>query len=461
VTSAPSASSAPDPLAPLRSRSYLVLLVLAAVIGAPVSAAAFGFLALVSHLQKWIFTSLPKAAGLGSAPLWWPLPWLVLAGILVALTIRFLPGTAGHKPAEGFKAGGAPTPAELPGVLLASLATLCLGVVLGPEAPLIALGGGLAICAVRLAKRDAPPRARTAVAAAGSFAAVSALFSSPLAAAFLLMEASGVAGATLELVLLPGLLAAGIGSLIFIGLGHWTGLGTYSLAIPDLPHVGSPTAAEFGWALAIGVAAALVGHGIRRLGLLLQSVVERRMLLALPVAGLAIAGLAAAYAAGSGRSTSEVLFSGQTALGPLVTHGASYTVATLLLLLACKGLAYCASLSGFRGGPVFPSLLLGAAGGIAASHLPGLALVPGAAMAMGALFTVLLGLPLTAVLLVTLFLASDGMAVMPLVIVAVVVAYVLGARLAPPKGARADGPAPAGEGDQDVSASAAPSAPGG
>lgn len=40
-------------------------------------------------------------------------------------------------------------------VVLAALVTLCLGVVLEPEAPLIALGGGLGVIAVRLAKRDA------------------------------------------------------------------------------------------------------------------------------------------------------------------------------------------------------------------------------------------------------------------------------------------------------------------
>jgi H+/Cl- antiporter ClcA len=427
----PAVADATDPLAPLRTRGYLVLLVLAAFIGVPISAAAFGFLALVSHLQGWIFTSLPKAVGFHAEPLWWPLPWLLLAGLLVAPTIRYLPGTAGHKPAEGFKAGGAPSPIELPAVILAALATLSLGVVLGPEAPLIAIGGGLAICAVRLAKRDAPARTTAVIAAAGSFAAISTLFGSPLAAAFLLMEASGIGGAMLELVLVPGLLAAGIGSLIFVGLGHWTGLGTFSLAIGHLPPVGTPDAAEFGWALVIGVAAALLGTGIRRLALLLQPRVERRMLLALPLAGLAIAGLAIAYGAGSGKGTSEVLFSGQTALGPLITSGASYTVAVLLLLIACKGLAYCASLSGFRGGPVFPSLLLGAAGGIAMSHLPGLPLVPAAAMGMGALFTVILGLPLSGVLIVSLFLSLHGLNAMPLVIVAVVVAYVVSARLAP------------------------------
>ena len=40
-----------DPRALLRSRSYLQLLILAAVFGVPVSAAAYGFLALVSGHQ--------------------------------------------------------------------------------------------------------------------------------------------------------------------------------------------------------------------------------------------------------------------------------------------------------------------------------------------------------------------------------------------------------------------------
>src|ERR1700729_3804033 len=235
-----------DPLALLRSRSYVALLVIAAIIGAPVSALAYFFLALVAKMQGWVFTDLPKGLGFHAEPLWWPLLPLALAGVLVALTLKYLPGTGGHSPADGFKAGGGPAaPIELPGVLLAALATLSLGVVLGPEAPLIAIGGGLGVIAVRLVKRDAPARVGAVVAAAGSFAAISTLLGSPLLGAFLLMEASGLAGATLELVLLPGLLAAGIGYLIFLGLDAWTGLRTFSLAIPNLPHVGTPNIAEF------------------------------------------------------------------------------------------------------------------------------------------------------------------------------------------------------------------------
>ena len=422
----------PDPQALLRSRPYVVLLVMAAVIGVPVSAVAWGFLALVSKLQGWIFTSLPHGLGFHTEPLWWPIPPLVLAGFLVALTIRYLPGTGGHSPADGFNAkAGPPTPIQLPGVILAALATLSLGAVLGPEAPLIAIGGGLGVLAIRLTRRDVPARTTAVVAAAGSFASISTLLGSPLLGAFLLMEASGLSGGMLEIVLLPGLVAAGVGSLVFIGLGAWTGLGTFSLAIPNLPVFTKPDAAEFGWALVIGVLAAPVGSGIRWLALLLRPHVERRMILLTPLVGLAVAGLAIAYGAGTGKGTSEVLFSGQSALGPLVTSSTSYTVAALLLLVACKGLAYGASLSSFRGGPIFPAMFIGAAGGMAMSHLPGLPLVPAVAMGIGAMSAVMLKLPLTSVLLASLLLGSDGLPVTPLAIVAVAVAYVVSARLTP------------------------------
>jgi len=421
-----------DPLARLRTRSYLVLLALAAVVGVLVSAVAYFFLALVSRLQGWIFSDLPRNLGFHGEPLWWPVPPLVLAGVLVSLTIRDLPGKGGRSPADGFKAGERPpSPIELPGVLLAAVASLSLGVVLGPEAPLIALGGGLGVCAVRLVQRDAPAATSTIVAAAGSFAAISALLGSPIIGAFLFLEASGLGGAMLELVLVPGLLAAGIGSLVFIGVRSWTGLGTFSLAIPHLPAVGRPDIAEFGWALAIGLMAAALGGGIRWLALVLRPAIERRMLLATPVLGMAVAGLAIAFAAGAAHQSGLVLFSGQTALGPLITHGAAYTAGALVLLTACKALAYSASLSGFRGGPVFPSMFIGAAGGMALSHLAGLPLIAGVAMGIGAMCAVMLRLPFTSVLLATLLLAADGLTVMPLVIVAVVAAYVSGAWLTP------------------------------
>ena len=443
---APEPASPPDPTAVIRTRSYLALLVLGAVLGVPVATVAYFFLDAVSKLQTEIYVDLPNGLGFHGEPLWWPLPWLALSGVLVALAIRYLPGTGGHEPSEGFKSGGSVQPVELFGIVAAAFATLSLGVVLGPEAPLIAIGSGMGVLAIHLVKRDAPPMAAVVIGAAGSFAAIATLLGSPLVGAFLLMEMAGLGGPMMEIVLMPGLLAAGVGSLIFVGLDSLTGLGSFSLTVPSIPHVGSPNGVEFLWALVIGAAAAVAAHGIFKLAKLVRPVVAARRVLLTPVVGLAIGGLAIAFAEGTGRSSSEVLFSGQSALPSLVQQAAGWTVGALLLLILCKGLAYAISLSSFRGGPIFPSMFIGAAGGIALSHLGGLPMIAGVSMGVGAMVAGALKMPFTAVLLPSLLFLSDAVTLMPLVIVAVVVSYVIAIWIepsSPPANAPAQAPAPA------------------
>jgi len=422
-----------DPATLLRSRPYLRLLVIAAVLGVPISAVAYWFLMLTSGLGDWLYTDLPKALELDPAPAWWPLPLLGVAGLLVGLVVQFVPGRGGESPLDGFHpGGGAPAPLPLLGIAAAAVVSLGLGAVVGPEAPLIAIGGGLAAAAVRLTRRQVPAQALALIAATGSFAAISALFGSPLAGAFLLMEAAGIGGPMLRPLLLPGLLASGIGSLVFIGLDAWTGEGVFSFVLPDLPSFPRPNLVQFAWAIGIGMAAAVLVAAIRRIAVPLRAPVERRLLVAAPVIGLAVAGLAIGYAQATGHDVTDVLFSGEDQLPELVGARADYTVGALLLLLLCKSLAYAGSIVAFRGGPTFPAIFLGAAGGIALSHLPGLPLAPAIAMGLAATCAAMLQLPLTSVLLATLMLGSDGLTVMPLVIVAVTVSYVASARLAPP-----------------------------
>lgn len=423
-----------DPRELLKSRSYLVLVFFGALIGVPVSVVAYFFLKFVAESQHWVFSSLPKSVGFSSAPIWWPILPLALSGLLVALSIQYLPGDSGHKPAEGFKAGGPVDPRDLVGIVVASLATLCLGAVLGPEAPLIAIGSGLGVLAVHLVKKDAPATAAMVVGGAGSFAAVSTLLGSPIVGAFLLIEAVGIAGPMLGVVLVPGLLAAGVGSLLFIGLDQWTGFGTFSLSIGKIPPFTSPTGAEFLWAIAIGIVAAVLGVIIKRIGLVLQPLIESRKVVLTPLVGISIAIVAIVFVEITGKSGSFVLFSGQDALPNLVDHAATWSLGALVLLAAAKGLAYGLSLSSFRGGPVFPGMFIGATIGIAFSHLPGLPLVAGVAMGIGAMTVSMLGLPMVSVLLAALLLASDGVALTPLIIVAVVVAYIASARLGPVPG---------------------------
>jgi H+/Cl- antiporter ClcA len=438
-----------DPGSQVRSRRYRVLLVFAAVIGVLVSLASWAFLELVHAIQVGVYTDLPGDLGFDTVPSWWPLPWLALAAILTAFAIQRLPGHGGHVPADGLSTGGEPSqPIELPGVLLAALATLGLGLVLGPEAPLIALGMGLGILAFRLVRKDAPQQAVGLMAAAGSFAAVSTIFGSPVIGAVIIIEAAGLGGPTLPLVLLPGLLASGVGSLVFIGMGNWTGLSTsaYALTPFSLPTFSGPGWGDFGWTIVLAIAAALVVFVIVEIARWTTRVVSRRPFVFTTAAALVVGGLAIAFNQATDQPTDAVLFSGQDEFASVLKDASTLSLTTLGLLLVFKGAAWSISLGNFRGGPTFPALFLGLVGGLLAGHLPGFSETPAVAVLMGAGVVSILRLPLSSVVVALLLTSKAGLGVAPLIIVAVVAAYiateVLSARRVP---VAETAPAPGGE----------------
>jgi len=427
---APPAELTPEQVAgTMTSKRFVVLLVGVALVGILVSLATWCFLEGIYQLDRELYTHLPHALGYTRGPpLWWPLPVLGLAGLVVALAITRLPGDGGHLPAKGLAiGGGTANPIDLPGVILAGLVAVGSGVVLGPEAPLIALGSGGAVLLIRLTRRDTPPQALLVMAAAGSFAALSFIFDSPLIAAVILIEATGIGGGRLPLILVPGLLAAGIGSLVSIGMGSFTGLSSsaYALSALQLPHFGHPDIAEFGWTIALAAAIAVATRVVMSSGLAVSRPVSRRVLLLVPAVGLVVAGLAIAFHGASGKSIDEVLFSGESALPGLVAQAGTWSLSALLLLVVFKGIAYGLSLGSFRGGPTFPALFLGAAGGIMASHLPGFPLVPAVGVGLGATTAAVLRLPLSGTIIATFLTIKAGTGDEPLIIVGVVAAYLI------------------------------------
>jgi len=427
---APATPSPPSPLELVKSKQYVALLVMGALVGIPVAIVAYYYLKLIDKGQNYFFNTLPNELGFHGAPVWWPLPMLALCGLIVGLTLRYLPGTGGHNPAEGFAMGGSFGPKDMPSVFIASLATLILGGVLGPEMPLVVIGMVLAVLILHLIKKDAPKQAVAVIGAAGSFAAISSLLGSPLVGAFLLLEAAGIGGGLISVILLPGLVAAGVGALVFVALSDFTSTGVTSFGVQNLPKVGFPTGSTFAWSIVIGLVAAVVGTAIRRGAFEIQPFVARHKVLVTPVLGLAIGGLAVFFAEETGKSSHFVLFSGQSGLSPLIDNAATWSLGAIMLLIVCKGLAYSASLGGFKGGPVFPGMFIGAAVGIAFSHLPGLPLVDSVAMGIGAMTSVAIGgLPLSSVLLTLVFIQSDAFQVISVVILAVAVSFVASAWL--------------------------------
>jgi H+/Cl- antiporter ClcA len=414
-------SDGPDVHAVLRSRGYILLLVAAAVLALPLSALAFGFLAGIQWLQQLVWQGLPEQLGWATPPIWFPLPVLGLAGLAVGTVIRYLPGRGGHVPADGL-GGGLTEPRTVPGVVLAAVAGLSLGAVVGPEAPLIALGGGLALLAADRTRLGSDPQGRRLIALAGSAAAIATIFGNPLVAVILLLEVVAIANKAAMLAIVPCLVSSGVGALLFTGLGSWTGLPTGTLALPD---VGATTLdwVDLVAAVPLAAAVALLMHGAMRLGRRTAAPAVARPVLVAVVAGLGTGALAGIFALLTNRSPMEVLTSGQAALPGLVAH--TWPVGVLLLLLLCKGAAYALCLGAFRGGPTFPAIFLGGVAGVLAGHVPGLGTVPGMAICMAAGMVAIVRLPVTSALLVVLLLGPAATSQMPVVLVATVTALIV------------------------------------
>ncbi|SEN04457.1 chloride channel protein [Actinacidiphila rubida] len=390
------------------------------LIGIPVSLIAFWFLAGIHQLENLVWTTWPHDLGHADPPWWWALPMSVVPAVGVALVVVFLPGRGGHIPVMGLSAGG-PTVPALPGVVLAAACCLPWGVVLGPESPLIALGGGLALLFRDLVRAPANQASNALMAAAGSAAAISAIFGNPLVAGILLMEVSGVGGPQLIAVILPALLAAGIGSIVFTGFGHWTGLqvGSLNLGLPNPPRLDT---GDVAWSVLMAVAVGVVVHYVMMLGRHVAILVAGRTALVTAGCAVAMAGCVTLYALSTGRSPAEAALSGQSALAELAKDPHSWPVGALVAVLAFKGLAYALCLGSLRGGPIFPSLFLGGAAGVLLAPLPGFGVVPAMAAGMAATCTAALRLPVSSVVLVGLLVGHTDS--LPVIILAGVVAFV-------------------------------------
>lgn len=384
------------------------------------SLVSFWFLAGLHELEHLVWTDWPHDLGYRRPPSWWPLPAAVVAGVGTSLVVLRFPGRGGHIPVAGLHSGG-PTKAALPGVVLAALCCLPFGVVLGPEAPLIALGGGLALLFRDLARAPATEASTALLGAAGAAAAIAAIFGNPVIGAVLLMEVAGVGGPQLFAVMLPALMSSGVGAIVFTGFGHWTGLKTGSLDIglpaPPLLDVGDVV-----WSLLMALIVGTAIHYVMAAGRRTAVLVAGNPLPAIVLCALAVGGCAAAYAGITGRSPADVALSGEAALPQLAADPHSWPVGALIAVLAFKSAAYAISLGSLRGGPVFPSLFLGGAAGVLLAPLPGFGVVPAMAAGMAASAAAALRLPVSSVVLVALLLGHTGS--LPVVILAAVTAFV-------------------------------------
>ena len=360
----------------------LRLVLLGAAIGIPAALAAIAFFTAVHYLEQLIWHILPTSLGEATPP-WYLVVFLPIVGAgIVAVARLALPGDGGRPPLGGMAHG--PTPvAFVPGIVVAALGTLGFGLVLGPEAPVMAVGSAVGLAITSVVRSNA--REEGVLSMAGTFSAISTLFGGPLVAGVMLTEGGIALGPALIPVLVPGFVAAAVGYLVFLGVGPYTGAPAPGLQIPDLPAYPGTSVPDLMIAIVVGVVTAALIVAINRSASGLAARQDRRVgdrrigiVVPLLVGGLLV-GLLAQLATAFGVAAEDVLFSGQASIPALVSE---YSVAALVVLVLAKAVAYVISLAaGFRGGPIFPAVFLGV--GVAAFAVQLFGTSPTFAVAIG------------------------------------------------------------------------------
>jgi H+/Cl- antiporter ClcA len=423
---APTAAGPPEAPSP---GEYLRILVVAALLGVPVALASAAFMSATHGLTTLVWTTVPDSAGWTTPPGWYVLAVPALAGLLVAVALR-LPGHGGEPAVKGIALEPL-SPVQLVSALLAALASLGLGLVLGPEAPLTALGLSAGLVAARALRPGASGGQILVI--AGAFAAISTVFGGPLPSALLLFELVARSGmvpsAALGSVLLPGFLASGTAALVFTGVDHWPGVAETVLKLPPLPNYPTVRLPDVAWCLLVALVTAVVVGGARQAARQLAGRTARISPAALLCgAGLAVGLLAVGFRAVSSQPVDLVLFSGENALPQLI---AETSAGVLALLLLVKGVAYALSLgAGFRGGPTFPAVTLGVVTGVLASILlPGLDLTPAVIAGVAASASAALGLSFFGALLAALLAGSAAAETIPIAVIASVIGWLVATAL--------------------------------
>ena len=426
----------------------LRLVLLGAAIGIPAALAAIAFFTAVHYLEQLIWHALPTALGEASPP-WYLVVFLPVVGAaIVAIARLTLPGDGGRSPLAGMSHGATPV-RYVPGIVVAALGTLGFGLVLGPEAPVMAVGSAVGLGITSIVRSDA--REQGILSMAGIFSAISTLFGGPLVAGVMLTEGGISMGAVLIPVLLPGFVAAAVGYLVFLGVGPYTGAPAPGLQVPDLPAYVGTSVPDLIIAIVVGVVTAALIVAINRAAKRVAALQDGRqgdgrvgLVAALLLGGLAVGALAQ-LATVFGVAPDDVLFSGQASIPALVSES---SLIALVVLVIAKAAAYVVSLAtGFRGGPIFPAVFLGVNVAAFAVELfgtsPTFAIAIGCAAGMAAQTR----LVVTSMLFAALLVGSGGFDAIAGAVFATVASWLTVQALDPPAAVQPEGqsqPAPAG-----------------
>lgn len=265
-----------------------------------------------------------------------------LGGLLVGLGLRYLAGQHGQSLQADMAEGKVPYHG-LPGLLIVALVGLISGASVGPEGPLAHMGAGLGSWLAD--KRGYSAEKSRILSLSGISAAFGGFLGTPIAAAFMSMEFTGLLTSPIYAHMIAATVASLIGAWIFFSLTGALPTGATGFPQEGLLNLSGLVYAVFfgliglGWAFLFKV----IFNGLRQLAKSLDS-----FPLLKPAVGGLVFGLVGAW-------LPLTLFSGEHELAEVLETGAQIGVVMLLVLAVLKlfTLSVCLA-TGFPGGFVFP-----------------------------------------------------------------------------------------------------------
>ena len=394
---------------PLELPWYRRLLGAAAVLGIAGGGLSLIYLSATGVLIDWVFGA-PDGT-LWSGELWW-IPLTAIGGAVIVL-LRKSWQIQDHVPGgvEIIEAGELDH-RPVPKWVALSVLSAVTGASLGPSFALVIMGGGLGSWIAE--RRWAEGRADQAYTLTGIAGGFGAAFTSPILGATMVSELAPTPRARYVAAIIPQLIAASIGFVVFFSVMGRTFLGIYELPDYEFEIADMAVAAALG-VLAAAIMAALVGIVVivRRMARLISNKYVLGLL------GGALVGTISA-------ALPLTLGAGQSQLGSVIEDVSSLSEGLLIAVLVGKMVALAVSLEvGFLGGNVFPMLFIGGLSGVIV-HL----LIPQIpfALAVSCMLAAVPGSYLRAPISMT-FIAIVGVALDPTtaapVAVAVITSYLL------------------------------------
>lgn len=399
-----------------KKTSFSRLLLYAACLGVGIGCLSSLYYFTLQLGTQTIWEILPNFLGMDD---FYSFAWIItaIAGLLVGLTVHYLGAPSGLNVAiDEIHREGRINYQQTLGMTVASWLSLVFGSSAGPEAPLLDINGGIGSwIADKLKLAQDETRILTFC---GISAALGAFFGSPLGSALLALELPHRLGLEYYEALIPVIVSAIAGFVVFRLTTGLTIGGFYEFPTYEKLHPAHLSYAVF--LGVIGASVALLFIFIFRFTQSLISSLSIRPILLTTLGGLVIGIIAVILPL--------TLFYGERQIQTIIDQGAQLGVG--LLLLTAVGKMFTVSLSlhtGFRGGVLFPLFFIGATVGMAISLLIP-AIPPTVAMVctMAALTVAVMKTPVSIALILAVISDTN---LIPVTTIAVITSFLLTTRI--------------------------------